>query len=109
MKDDIEGPITITISRRSLEAAINCVAAGVDDRLEPQRYRDWYATTLAELRQAAVEGHQLLGAWDTRDYWLGLYNDALRDNRRLYWMGVYVAGVALIVGLSLGVFIGHLL
>jgi hypothetical protein len=46
-------PITITITRGALIATINCVRAGADDRLEPERYREWYEDAHSQLIEAA--------------------------------------------------------
>lgn len=44
--------VTITISERTLEAALACLDACATDETEPQRYQDWYAESAQEIREA---------------------------------------------------------
>jgi len=45
-----EGRLTVTLSRRTIEAALNCLDACASDEREPDRYRDWYANAAVEIR-----------------------------------------------------------
>lgn len=46
--------VTITVSRSTLDAAVNCVQAAANDPTEPERYRKWYSEALAELDQTRI-------------------------------------------------------
>jgi hypothetical protein len=53
--DEDEEWVTITISRSTLDAAVNCVESRANDEAEPERYRRWYQEALAELESHAVQ------------------------------------------------------
>ena len=44
--------VTVTVSERTVEAALNCLDACAEDDREPERYREWYREAAAELRRA---------------------------------------------------------